>query len=140
MRKFGRPVTFDRYVAMKYGPVASIAYDILRGLRVAGIRKSDLPFDIAELGSLRYVRNPKRDIDRSIFSKSDLIILAEVADNLGKMTFPELYELTHKHFAYRRAWDNRQTDADPMAFEDFLDEDASKEERVSDLEFVAKGM
>lgn len=33
LRRFGRPITFDKYVAMKFGPVGSAAYDWLRSKR-----------------------------------------------------------------------------------------------------------
>ncbi|HBP60233.1 MAG TPA: hypothetical protein DD668_11675 [Alphaproteobacteria bacterium] len=30
LNKFGRPITYDNYVAMKFGPVPSKTYDLLR--------------------------------------------------------------------------------------------------------------
>lgn len=101
---------------------------------------SDLPFSISRLGALCYVVGPKREIDRSIFSRSDLMVLEQVAEKYSAMSFKQLYDLTHEHFAYDRAWQNKKNSADEMRFEDFLIEDASKEDRVSDLEFTSKGM
>ena len=139
-RRFGRPITFDRYVAMEFGPVASIAYDLVRRKQVLGVRLEDLPFEIHKHGTLYLVGKPKRDVRRDIFSRSDLLVLDEIVQKYSKASFDELYEITHDHFAYDRAWQNRNSNADQMRFEDFLDEEAAKEAKVSDLEFTAKGM
>lgn len=140
LRRFGRPITFDKYVAMPFGPVASAAFDLLRGKQALGIDPSDLPFEMRKHDKFFVVDHPKREIDRSIFSKSDLMILDQTADKYGAMSFDQLYKLTHDHFAYDRAWKSRKTKADEMRFEDFLTEDASKDDRVSDLSFSSKGM
>lgn len=140
LRRFGRPITFDKYVAMPFGPVASAAFDLLRSKKALGINPSNLPFEVRSLDKIRIVSNPKREIDRSIFSKSDLIVLDQTIEKYGNMSFNQLYKLTHDHFAYDRAWKSRKSQADEMRFEDFLAEDASKDDRVSDLEFTSKGM
>ncbi len=36
LAKYGSPITIDRYIAMKNGPVPSLAYDILKALRLDG--------------------------------------------------------------------------------------------------------
>lgn len=140
LRRFGRPITFDKYVAMPFGPVASAAFDLLKGNKVLGIDPSDLPFEMRKHDKIVIIDHPKREIDRSIFSKSDLMVLDQTAETYGGMSFDQLYKLTHEHFAYDRAWSSRKTKADEMRFEDFLAEDASKEGRVSDLSFTSKGM
>ena len=140
LRRFGRPITFDKYVAMEFGPVASCAFDILKVKERIGVKPSNLPFELRNLDTITLVENPKSDIERSIFSKSDLMVLDQVADKYGNMSFGQLYDITHNHFAYDRAWKNRKTKADDMRFEDFLTEDASKDDRVSDLSFTSKGM
>lgn len=140
LRRFGRPITFDKYVAMEFGPVASCAFDILKGKERMGVNPSNLPFELRTLDKITLVQNPKRDIDRSIFSRSDLMVLDQIAEEYGNKSFGELYELTHSHFAYARAWKHRKSKADEMRFEDFLAEDASKEDRISDLAFTSKGM
>lgn len=140
LKRFGRPISFDKYVAMKNGPVASIAYDIFKGNVVKGVNLDDLPFDICQYDDLSILENPKREIDRNLFSKSDLIVLDETCREYGQSSFMELYRLTHDHFAYSRAWRNRVSGADPMFFEDFLNETADKEDKVQDLELIALAM
>lgn len=140
LRRFGRPITFDKYVAMPFGPVASAAFDLLKGRQALGVDPSKLPFDRRSHDNIVIIDHPQRDIDRSVFSKSDLMVLDQIAEKYGDMSFDQLYKLTHDHFAYDRAWKSRKTKADEMRFEDFLAEDASKEGRVSDLSFTSKGM
>jgi len=140
LRRFGRPITFDKYVAMEFGPVASCAYDIVRGKKVHGFDADLLPFELERHDKVISVVRPKREIVHDEFSRSDLAVLDEIADMYGDKSFSDLYELTHEHFAYHRAWSNRSTKADEMRFEDFLEEDETKERRVSDLEFAARGM
>lgn len=140
LRRFGRPISFDKYVAMQFGPVASAAYDLLRGKKALGIDPTDLPFERRKHDKIIFVEHPKRDIDRTIFSRSDLVVLDQTVEEYGDKSFDQLYKITHEHFAYDRAWKSRKTKADEMRFEDFLSEDASKGDRVSDLSFMSKGM
>ena len=139
-RRFGRPISFDKYVAMRNGPVASIALDIIKGKTVEGINRDDLPFEIRKFDDLYIIEKPKRGIKQEGFSKSDLIVLDEICKKYGRAGFMELYNETHKHFAYTRARNNQKTEADPMFFEDFLNETADKEDKVQDLEFTALSM
>lgn len=139
-RLFRRPISFDKFVAMEYGPVASNALRIMKGENVPGVDKRDLPFEVQKLDKLYFLQRPKREIKREMFSKSDLKVLDQTLRDYGDCSFGQLYRLTHEHFAYDRAWQNRKSNAEPMLFEDFLDESASKAEIVEDLEFVARAI
>lgn len=139
-RRFRRPISFDRYVAMEYGPVASNALRLMKGEKVAGVDRSALPFDIKKLDRLIFVEHPNREIKRELFSKSDLVVLDETVAKYGHMTFGQLFQVTHDHFAYHRAWSTRTSDAEEMRFEDFLDESEEKAELVEDLAFVSRGL
>lgn len=139
-RRFGRPITFDKYVAMANGPVPSITYDIIKGNKVSGINGDDLPFQIEAVENIYYVSAPKRGINRGLFSKSDLVVFDDIIDRFGNWSFKSLFDYTHRDYAYTRAWDNRTAKAEEMRFEDFLAESPAKEAQVSDLEFVSIGM
>lgn len=138
--RFRRPVSFDRFVAMEYGPVASNALRIMKGEAVSGVDKASLPFRIRKFDKLYFLEHPLREIKREIFSKSDLKVLDEIVQRYGRCSFRELYRLTHSHFAYDRAWQNRTSLAEPMLFEDFIEESADKEELVDDIEFVSRAI
>jgi uncharacterized phage-associated protein len=139
LNRYGRPITFDRMVAMKAGPVASCTYNILKGQKVVdGVRIGPLPFELKNIDPYTYVVNPSRSVNKILFSKSDLKILDEMVAKYGHADPQELYNETHNHFAYRKAWESRgNKKASPMLFEDILEESVFKEDVVSDLETIS---
>ena len=140
LRRYGRPVTFDKYVAMKNGPVASIAYDLLKQQDVCGIKCQDLPFDLVEKGAHWGIANPKRDVRTELFSKTDLKVLDSIVEEFAGCSFDELWEHTHRHEAYDKVWSNRSTNADDMAFDDFFENISNRETIVDELAFASRGM
>lgn len=139
--RFGRPITFDRYFAFEYGPVASTAFDILKGNRVEGVDRDALPFDINTVAKYKYVENPNRNVNTKLFSKSDLSMLDYIVAEHGNKSFKELYDLTHKHFPYEAAWARRgDKKSSPMDFADFFEGEAKRDEIVSDLKFISRAI
>lgn len=145
LTSYGRPITSDAYYALDYGPVASNAMDLLERdpvtLRKAGIE--DLPFR-TEIGSrnILYIREPYRDVDESVFSKSDLRVFDGIVERYGKLTFDELYNITHRHSAYNRAWRSRWPGSGraEMRYEDMIDDEARRQEILEDIGPVASHM
>lgn len=114
LTRYGRPITFDEYYALWYGPVASNALDLLEHdpatFRRAEIK--ELPFN-TEVGKAKngsetvYIREPKREIDLDLFSRTDLQVFDEILEKYKDYTFEQLMNLTHKHLAYTEAWNRR---------------------------------
>jgi uncharacterized phage-associated protein len=149
LNEYGRPITFETYFALRYGPVATHAFDMIKGnktaLKKAGIDK--LPIKIKELEGIYYLDAAEREVDFDLFSKSDIKIFDKIIRKYGKKSFGELYDLTHSHFAYKNAWDRRGNKKSiPMNYEDMLlakhikKAGFSKEEVVRELESVAAHM
>lgn len=143
LNKYGRPITFERYCALPYGPVASTALDLLKGekepLQKIGI--SELPFETQQLDKIVYIRTPKRSVNYNVFSKSDIATFDSVLSEYGDKTFGELFAITHEHFAYNNAWNSRGSKKSiPISYEDMIDEGASKASRVEQLEEVGHRM
>lgn len=144
MNRYGRPITFEKYSALKYGPVASNAYNLLKNpekeLPKFGLK--ELPFVLEKLGTYIYIKEPKRAVCYDLFSKSDIKIFDEVLTKYGRLSFGELYNLTHSHFAYRNAWENRPSnkDANAMRYEDMIDENINKAAFVEEIGLVAEHM
>ena len=144
LNRYGRPITFETYFALPYGPVASHALDLLRrnsaALRQAKI--DELPFEVEQLDKTIYLRAPKRAVDHDIFSKSDLKVFDEVLEEFGKLSFGKLYDITHAHFAYKNAWENRKSGSKsaPIKYEDMIEESARKADLVNEAEQVAERM
>lgn len=116
INRFGRPITYETYFALRYGPVASKAKELIEGnkgaLKKAGLER--LPIEtryISRRGpdknDIIVISKPLRDVDYSIFSKSDLIVFDEVLSKYGNLDFDALYKITHEHLAYKKAWANR---------------------------------
>ena len=112
--RYGRPITFDEYYALDYGPVASKTLDILQGnrrvMREAGL--SHLPF-VTQAGKAYngsdtiFITGHRRNVDKMLFSKSDLRVFDEIIAKYGKMNFGQLFSITHQHNAYKKAWSAR---------------------------------
>lgn len=138
---YGRPITFEAYFALDYGPVASSALDMIKGdqvtLRKAGI--SRLPVEIIKRENIYTLVRAERPTNKEVFSRSDLKVFDEVVREYGEKTFDELFNITHDHIAYKSAWNSRKPSAKraPMFYEDMLDEREDKEELVNELAEIA---
>lgn len=149
LNRYGRPLTFEVYYALDYGPVASTALDLLNGqlwpLKNSGF--TELPFR-TETGqapngkTTTFIREPFRAVDYDVFSKSDLCVFDEILEKYGNCSFDELFKLTHEHPAYRRAWDSKGLFSRRalMAYEDMIDESERKADLIEDLEPVSAHM
>lgn len=146
--RHGRPITGEAYFALQYGPVASKTKRLLEGdaqtLTSAGIEA--LPF-LTETVKIQdkeitYIRDPLREVDRSLFSKSDIRIFDEVIKEYGSFSFDQLYDLTHEHFAYKRAWSSRKygSKRSPMRYEDMIEQEARRAEILEDIAPISKHM
>jgi uncharacterized phage-associated protein len=152
-RRYGRPITFENYYALWYGPVASNALDLLHQnsgtMERAGIQK--LPFD-TEIGTVKtksgndtetvFIREPRRDVALDLFSKSDLQVFDEIVAKYGNASFDDLYIETHEHFAYLNAWKHRRHGADraEMFYDEMIDDEARRAELVEDVSPIAAHM
>ena len=152
LRRFGRPITFEDYYALWYGPVASNTLDFLNenhlALRSAGIRA--LPFR-TERGTIRtksgrdtdtvFIREPDRKVNFDLFSKSDLQVFDEVISKYGNASFDELYEETHSHFAYDNAWRTRRRgDRAAMFYDEMIEDESLRAALLKDLSAAADHM
>lgn len=151
--RYGRPITFEDYYALWYGPVASNTLDFLHKkfwvLRKAGI--NDLPFK-TEVGTVRtksgkdtetvFIREPLREVNTDLFSKSDLRVFDEIIQRYGNASFDELYDETHKHYAYLNAWENRRGEADCalMFYEEMIEDETRRAEIVEEISDVSQHM
>lgn len=141
LNRYGRPITHEQYFALWFGPVASKAMDLLEEdkwvMREAQIDALPFKTDIVERNGklITYIREPLRDVNFDLFSKSDIRVFDEIIDKYGDKTFDQLFRLTHKHAAYKRAWGNRgSAAAAPMNYEDMIE---SAEKRAAIMEDIA---
>lgn len=110
LEEYGRPVSFDNYVAMRFGPVPSEAFDMLKpeypGDRHMG---EAWPIWVREpsprdgQNAFRYVR-PSREPNLRVLSKTDQTALKAALDTVKSLKFGGTRDLTHQHPAYKDAW------------------------------------
>lgn len=95
LSRYGRPVTGDWYVAMKFGPVPSATYDLMKALR----GDSDFPITDRARSAFQVVDDYKliasRQADESVLSRSERDALTDAAAQHGRKTFNELTEESH---------------------------------------------
>lgn len=149
LNRHGRPITQEKYFALPYGPVASTAKELMERnfytLKRANLES--LPFEVEVRKRpgkepLLVIGPPKREVDYDLFSKSDLRVIDEVIEKYGEFDFDALYQLTHRHEAYRRAWDNRPRDAKaaPMLYEEMIDSRGRRDEILEDIGPISSRM
>jgi len=139
LNKYGRPVTFDNYVAMRKGPVPSLAYDAL---------KPDFNYRAAFGGERPWTWTPSgnhpeaneftasREPDSDALSETD-----HEALRLGLkivLTTPrgEFERMTHENKAYRDAWLKRgSAKSYPMRLALMIEEGG--DELAADLAYIS---
>jgi hypothetical protein len=130
LQKYGRPVTGDTYIKMTYGPVASLAYDIIK-------RNNNLPKKILVAADDAFDKGEgkypplvaKRAPDMDWFSGSDIECLEAAVEHCSNMDFDDLKETTHQEAAWVAAPMNGEMD-----FALFLDEDVQNREAL--IEYI----
>lgn len=146
--RYGRPISFEKYYAMSYGPVASTVLDLLNGnlqpAKGAGI--NELPFT-TEIGKTKngrdttFIRRPLRDVDYDLFSKSDIKVFDEIIEKYRDASFDDLFNATHEHYAWLNAWTTRKEgERAEMFYEEMIEDEKKRAALVEDIEPVAPYM
>lgn len=131
LRKYGRTITGDKYVAMEYGTVPSSVKDIIEGKR--GLKTDG----IALVGRLEYQATAYPDLDN--LSDSDQEAMDLVIEKYFKQDQFDLSQLSHEFPEWLRYKEQLQVrkSAYPMVMDDFFKNvDDSKGLFVDDEEFL----
>ena len=103
LNQFGRPITFDKYVAMEHGPVPSTVYDILK----KHPDKEGLPWEkLQQSKTLFSFIKATRSYDNNILSESDTAELSNAFVIVKSLGFSQIRKLTHEDQAYIDAWED----------------------------------
>ena len=148
LNRYGRPISFENYYAMSYGPVASTVLDLLNGnlgpAKSAGI--NELPFETlagkAKNGrDTTFIGKPRRPVNMDLFSKSDIKVFDEVVARYRDASFDDLFNATHEHFAWLNAWNTRKYgERAEMFYEEMIDDEAKRAALVEDIGPIAANM
>ena len=124
LRRYGRPVIGDEYVAMQYGPVPSGTKDIAEmsdflGLEERNYAKAFLqPNEFHSYGS-------KQEVQAQVFSETDREALEWAWQHFGRIRRFDLADLTHKYPEWTRheaALKAKVVSRAPMNYRDFLED------------------
>lgn len=143
LEECGRPVTFDNYVAMKFGPVPSESFDMLKPeYRPNPLLSDTWPLWTREPSpddgpnAFKYIA-PKRPANRRSLSETDITALSRALEKVKSLGFGALKNLTHKHRAYIDAWrDDGERAAYDMNYKLLLPSD--DEEREEEIVHASK--
>lgn len=140
LESYGRPITFDNFVAMKFGPVPSLTYDMLKPSYdwVAHFQMKAAPWSTREISSTtREYFSVQRPANRRKLSESDLLSLDGALKDVQAMGFKKTSDFTHRLPAYLRAWEKRgDSKSNPMDLKLLLPD--FDEETFHELEHASK--
>ena len=129
LRKYGRPITNDRYWAMSYGPVPSGTKDLAEQGEFLGSRETQYAERfIRPCEADKHAFESVADIERDVFSKSDAEALEYAWEKFGRFEGFRLADLTHEYPEWRRhqaAIESGEATRLPMSYDDFLEDPPS---------------
>jgi uncharacterized phage-associated protein len=123
LRKYGRPVVGDEYVAMNYGPVASGTKDLAEMSDFLGEEEARYAKKFIEPSESGRMYRSISDVDEKVFSESDREALAFAWSRFGRVDKFELSKLTHLYPDWKRheaALQSKVATRVPMNYRDFL--------------------
>jgi uncharacterized phage-associated protein len=108
LNKYGRPVTFDNYVAMTHGPVPSLTYDLLKpSTNFSAYFDEERPWTTVADGNKNTFVNIQRAHKNEVLSKTDIAVLDSALDIIVTLSFGQIKNITHGDPAYIEAWQRR---------------------------------
>ena len=104
LNKYGRPITFDNYYAMRAGPVPSETYNLLKETKWKP-RQNKITWTRTSCpdGRFLYTNADVRTI-YDMLSESDKNALSDAFTIIKSLTFSQIKKLTHDDPAYEEAW------------------------------------
>lgn len=127
LNDWGRPIVGDTYFAMKYGPVPTGTYELMKRepLALEELGDPNPPFRVSG-----FTITPERPADLSVFSRSEVAALEQGWLDYGQDGFAARTERSHRHPAWQRAWDAGRN---RMDWADFLEGPNATAEARADL-------
>ncbi|OHE80124.1 MAG: hypothetical protein A2107_04660 [Verrucomicrobia bacterium GWF2_62_7] len=122
LRRFGRPVTGDEYLAMNYGPVPSGTKDLAEMSDFLGEEEGSYAKAFLRPQD-RFTFSSEALVEEKVFSQSDRDALAWAWGCFGAKGQFELAEMTHSYPEWKRHEESLKaglTSRAPMNYRDFL--------------------
>lgn len=116
--RYGRPILGDVYYRLDYGPVPSLAFDLLKEA------DDNLPVSLDSLPGKKYlleyveidtrpqypVFRPKKQADLEFFSEEEMASINAIIQRLGQLTSVQLMDKSHLDATHQRTAQRSQID------------------------------
>src|SRR5437667_2727819 len=125
LRKYGRPVVGDEYMAMTYGPVASGTKDLAEMSDFLGEEEARYAKRFIQPSETGLAYSSVACVDEKVFSESDREALQFAWREFGRIDKYKLANLTHRYPDWKRheaALDTKFVTRAPMNYRDFLED------------------
>lgn len=124
LRKYGRPILNDVYFALPKGPIPSSTKDLADNSDYLADSERELREQVLENAG-RYTIKTKTEVQKNVFSESDLEVMCLVYDNFGNLDEFTLSELSHKYPEWKKFESSLQighSSRFEMNYQDFFDD------------------
>jgi uncharacterized phage-associated protein len=101
LRKYGRPILNDVYFALPKGPIPSSTKDLADNSDFLSETEKELREQFIENPS-RYAIKAKMELQKNVFSQSDLEVIDTVYENFGTFSEFQLSELSHQYPEWKK--------------------------------------
>lgn len=142
LRKYGRPVIGDEYVAMSFGPVPSGVKDIAEGSGILADEESTYSKEFIGLTD-SYTIQSRKEPDLDVFSDSDLEALEFAYKSFGADDKYVLVNVTHQYPEWKKFGAQIESGQITRAFMDysdfFLNPDALAQDKFAmDMDLISQ--
>lgn len=124
LRKYGRPILNDVYFALPKGPIPSSTKDLADNSDYLADSERELREQVLENAG-RYTIKTKTEVQKNVFSESDLEVMSLVYDNFGNLDEFTLSELSHEYPEWKKFEKSLQVGHSSrfeMNYQDFFDD------------------
>lgn len=101
LRKYGRPILNDVYFALPKGPIPSNTKDLADNSDYLTDNERELREKVLE-NTGRYMIKAKTEVQKNVFSDSDLEVMSLVYDSFGNLDEFALSELSHEYPEWKK--------------------------------------
>jgi uncharacterized phage-associated protein len=140
LRKYGRPIVGDKYIAMGNGPVPSKTRDLLQNNAIP-FKPGTLDYAVEFLQSTQYDYKSIKETVSIVFSKSDLEALTAVFAAYGNLHKYALRDLSHEFpewSKWEKGFKENQYKSHAMDYKDFFESAGDKHPLFKDDDEILK--
>lgn len=124
LRRYGRPIFNDSYLAMQYGPVGSSVKDIAELSAFLGREERKYAARFLEKGKTENMVRTHAETDMDVFSESEVEALKFAYDQFGRLPAAALVDLAHRYPEWKKHEGalGRGTSRVAMSYADFFED------------------